>query len=402
MTIVWFVIGFVLGGFFCWLALRARETATQARLKTQLEMAESSQQMMSNTFDSLASRALQSNNETFIQLAKQVLDIRITEAKGDLELKQQAFGALVQPLREALANMETARQTAYGGFKEMTDQMVAAQQELAQETRNLTLALRTPQVRGRWGESTLRRVVELVGLVEHCDFAEQTSIDAEESRKRPDMIVYLPSKRQIVVDAKTPLDAYLVAIEADNDESRDKALKHHAKQVRDRYVELAAKSYWTALDFTPEFVVLFLPAEPFLSAALQQDPTLLEEAMSKRVVLATPASLFCLLHAVSYGWKQEKLAENALHIGQLGREIHDRISDWAEHLEKLGSSLRKAVDAFNDSIGSLERRVLVTARRFKDLGISSDKEVKELSQLDIAIREIPEVKGAKLPKEPGP
>lgn len=214
------------------------------------------------------------------------------------------------------------------------------------------------------------------------------------------MIVSLPNERKIVVDAKTPLDAYLQAIEAESDESRNTALKRHAKQVRDRCGELAAKSYWSALDCTPEFVVLFLPGEPFLSAALQQDPALLEEAMSRRVVLATPASLFCLLHAVSYGWKHEKLAENARHISQLGREIHDRIADWARHLVELGDSLEKAVDSFNKSVGSLEHRVLVSARRFKELGISSDKEVQEISQLDITVREMTEAKPPLLPNEP--
>lgn len=393
MSIVWFVIGLFSGALLCWLALRVRATSTEVKLKTQLEMTQKAQDNLSDTFNSLAAKALQSNNDAFLRLANQVLETRITEARGDLDLRKQAVEALVNPLKDTLSSMEKERYTAYDGFKKMTE-------ELAKQTRNLTSALRTPQVRGRWGESTLRRVVELVGMVEYCDFAEQSSIDTEGTLKRPDMIVSLPNERKIVVDAKTPLDAYLQAIEAESDESRNTALKRHAKQVRDRCGELAAKSYWAALDCTPEFVVLFLPGEPFLSAALQQDPALLEEAMSRRVVLATPASLFCLLHAVSYGWKQEKLAENARHISQLGREIHDRIADWASHLVKLGDSLEKAVDSFNNSVGSLEHRVLVSARRFKELGISSDKEVPEVSPLDIAVRAIAEAKPPTLPNEP--
>jgi len=393
MSIVWFIIGLFSGALLCWLALRVRATSTEVKLKTQLEMAQKAQEDLSDTFNSLAAKALQSNNDAFLRLANQVLETRITEARGDLDLRKQAVEDLVKPLKDTLASIEKERYTAYDGFKKMTE-------ELAKQTRNLTSALRTPQVRGRWGESTLRRVVELVGMVEYCDFVEQSSIDTEGTLKRPDMIVSLPNERKIVVDAKTPLDAYLQAIEAESDESRNTALKRHAKQVRDRCGELAAKSYWAALDCTPEFVVLFLPGEPFLSAALQQDPALLEEAMSRRVVLATPASLFCLLHAVSYGWKHEKLAENARHISQLGREIHDRIADWARHLVELGDSLEKAVDSFNKSVGSLEHRVLVSARRFKELGISSDKEVQEISQLDITVREMTEAKPPLLPNEP--
>ena len=400
MSIVWFVIGLFSGALLCWLVLRVRATATEVKLKTQLEMAQKAQEDLSATFNLLAAKALQSNNDAFLQLANQVLETRMTQAQGDLDLRKQAVAEMVNPLKTALEKIEKDRNTAYGGFQTMTSQMVKAQEELAKQTRNLTSALRTPQVRGRWGESTLRRVVELVGMVEYCDFAEQSSIDTEGTLKRPDMIVSLPNERKIVVDAKTPLDAYLQAIEAESDESRVTALKRHAKQVRDRCGELAAKSYWAALDYTPEFVVLFLPGEPFLSAALQQDPKLLEDAMSRKVVLATPASLFCLLHAASYGWKQEKLAENALHISQLGREIHDRIADWASHLVKLGDSLEKAVDSFNNSVGSLEHRVLVSARRFKELGISSDKEVPEVSPLDIAVRAIPEAKPLTLPNEP--
>jgi DNA recombination protein RmuC len=384
MNILWFLVGVVVGGLVVWLTLRVRTTATRVALETKLKAAEEAQNKLLQTFDSLAAAALRSNSESFLQLAKQALETHLTHAQGDLDLRKQAVEALVKPLKETLDKIES---------------MVSTQKELAKETRNLATALRTPQVRGRWGETTLRRVAELVGMVEHCDFVEQRSIAAEGTMKRPDMIVLLPNQRRIVVDAKTPLDAYLQSIEADSEESKLAALKKHAKQVRDRFRELAAKSYWASLECTPEFVVLFLPGEPFLSAALQEDPTLLEDAMSEKVVLATPASLFCLLSAVSYGWREEQLTENARQISQLGREIHDRIADWAVHLDKLGEYLEKAVETFNNSVGSLEHRVLVSARRFREFGVLSDKEVPELSPINTTVREAPKIEGPTVPRE---
>jgi len=391
MEIIWFLIGFVLGGIIIWLVFRTRAASTRTALETKLKAAEEAQQKLSQTFDSLAASALRNNNESFLQLAKQSLATQLTQAQGDLDLRKQAVEAMVKPLKDTLENIEKERTKAYGGFENMTKSLMTAQETLAKETRNLAMALHTPYVRGRWGESTLRRVVELVGMVEHCDFTEQTSIDIENKTLRPDMIVYLPNNRQVVVDAKAPIEAYIQSIEADSEESRLAALKRHAKQVRERCDNLASKSYWASLTDATEFVVLFLPGEPFLTVALQQDPTLLEDAMSKRVVLATPASLFCLLHVISHGWRQQLLAENARHISELGREIYDRISDWTSHLVKLGDALEKAVVAFNQSIGSLESRVLVSARRFKDLGVISDKDIPETSQIDVNIREAPEL-----------
>lgn len=384
MNILWFLAGAAVGGVIVWLALSMKATTTRVALETRLKAAEEAQNKLSQTFDSLAAAALRNNSESFLQLAKQALETHLTHAQGDLDQRKQAVEALVKPLKETLDKIEQERQKAYGGFEKMTD-------TLAKETRNLSQALRTPQVRGRWGESTLRRVVELAGMVEHCDFIEQSSIATEGKIQRPDMIVLLPNQRRIAVDAKTPLDAYLQSIEADSEESRQAALKQHARQVKDRFRELAAKSYWASLESTPEFVVLFLPGESFLSAALQEEPSLMEDAMSEKVVLATPASLFCLLNAVNHGWREERLTENALHISQLGREIHDRIADWAVYLEKLGEHLEKAVDAFNDGMGSLERRVLVSARRFKEFGVASDKEVPELPAIDTAIQEVPQI-----------
>jgi DNA recombination protein RmuC len=394
MEVLWFTVGVAVGAAVVWLALRVRSTATRVALETKLKASEEAQAKLSQTFDSLAGAALRNNTESFLQLAKQSLETRLTQAQGDFDQRKQAVEALVKPLQETLSKIEQERQTAYGGFKQMTETMVAAQKQLALETRHLSTALRAPQVRGRWGESTLHRVAELTGMVERCDFEEQTSIDGDGSIKRPDMIVLLPNERRIVVDSKTPLDAYLRAVEAVDDEARSKALEQHARQVRDRFMELSGKAYWASLGCTPEFVVLFLPGEPFLSAALQQDPTLLDDAMVKKVVLATPASLFCLLNAVGLGWREEKLSENAREISQRGREIHDRIADWVGHLDRLGGHLDKAVDSYNKAVGSLEQRVLVSARRFKEFGVASDKDITVLPTADVNVRQIQKIEGS--------
>ncbi|MDP3062269.1 MAG: DNA recombination protein RmuC [Chloroflexota bacterium] len=397
MDILWLLIGIVIGALVTWLFTRVRSTATRVALETQLSEAqkradeyqrlqEETQQKLSHTFSALAAQALQSNNAAFLQLAKQAMETQVTQARGDLDMRKQAVEELVKPLREALDKIETERAGAYGGFKQMAEAMSKGQEELARETRNLSQALRAPQVRGRWGELTLRRVAELAGMVEHCDFQEQVSLIAQERQQRPDMVVSLPQGRRIAVDAKTPLDAYLQAIEADTDEARKLALQRHARQVRERVRELANKSYWAALGYTPEFVVLFLPGEPFLNAALQEEPGLLESAMQDGVVPATPSTLVALLKAVAYGWRQEQLAENARRISDLGQEIHERIVVWANHLTKLGNSLDKAVEAFNDSVGSLEHRVLPTARRFKELGVAGEKDVPEVPTVDVRAR----------------
>ncbi len=359
MAALWFAGGFILGGILVYLITRLHQRDVE------------------RSFAALSLDALRRNSEDFLKLAGEAFNTQMTRAEGDLEQRRQAVEALVRPIRETLDGMEKERQSAYGGLKQMTE-------TLSRETRNLAQALKAPQVRGRWGEATLRRVAELTGMVERCDFFEQVQVEG--GAKRPDMVVCLPNERRVVVDAKTPLNAYLEAIEADSDDGRSQALKRHARQVRDRYKELSAKAYWTALSFTPEFVVLFLPGEPFLSAALQEDPTLLDDALSEKVVLATPATLFCLLSAVRYGWQEEKLAENARNISRLGRDMHDRIVDWAAHLSDMGAALKKAVHAYNDSIGSLESRVLVSARRLKEMGVSSDKDLPELAPLDAPVR----------------
>ena len=391
------VIGAGLGIPLTWLVLRLRFSEARVSLETRLnasdqrlrdyqQLHEDTTRKMSDTFNSLASDALKSNNESFLQLAKQALETQHAEAQGDLDLRTHAIESLVKPLSETLTRLEGQRQSDFGGLKQMAESMVKGQQELAAETRNLSQALRTPQVRGRWGEMTLRRVAELAGMVRNCDFAEQEVLGGQAGGKRPDMVVHLPNERRIAVDAKTPMDAYLQAVEAESEQARSAALKHHSRQVRDRVRELANKSYWAALGYTPEFVVLFLPGEFLLGPALQEDPGLMEQAMRDRVVIATPSTLISLLHAVAYGWRQEQLAVNAQDISTLGQEMHDRLAVWANHLVRLRDSLAKSVEAFNDSVGSLEHRVLVSSRRFKQMGIGGDKEVPSIEPIALTLR----------------
>ena len=353
---------------------------------------------LADTFKALAFDALRGNNETFIGQATQVFKTVKTEAEGDLAQRQQAIEGLIKPLNEALqryetqiANMERARQSAYGGLDQHLKMLAQAHERLQQETGNLVKALRAPQVRGQWGEITLKRVAELAGMVEHCDFREQETVEGEAGRLRPDMVIQLPAGRQIVVDAKTVLAAYLEAVEAQDDEVRRERLRQHATQVRARMDQLSAKAYWSQFEQAPEFVVLFLPGEQFLGAALEYDRTIIEEGFAKKVVIATPTTLIALLRAVAYGWRQEQLAENAQVISALGKDLFERMAVLAEHLAEVGAALNKGVTAYNKAVGSLEARVLPSARRFKDLGVGSEKDIPKLESLEQAPRPVPEV-----------
>jgi DNA recombination protein RmuC len=353
---------------------------------------------LADTFKALATDALRGNNETFIGQAAQAFKTVKTEAEGDLAQRQQAIEGLIKPLNEALqryetqiANMERARQSAYGGLDQHLKTLTQSHERLQQETGNLVKALRAPQVRGQWGEITLKRVAELAGMVEHCDFREQETAEGEASRLRPDMIIQLPAGRQIVVDAKAVLAAYLEAVEAQDDGVRLERLRRHAAQVRARMEQLSAKAYWSQFQQAPEFVVLFLPGEQFLGAALEHDRTLIEDGFEKRVVIATPTTLIALLRAVAYGWRQEQLAENAQAISALGKDLFERMAVLAEHLAEVGAALNKGVTAYNKAIGSLEARVLPSARKFKDLGIGSEKDIPKLEALEQAPRPVPEV-----------
>jgi DNA recombination protein RmuC len=353
-------------------------------------------QALENAFRSLSAEALKSNNAAFLDLAKTSLGQFQQRAEGDLEKRQVAIDALVKPVKESLEKvhenihaLERVREQAYGEIRAQFTQMGETQALLRQETSNLVNALRKPHVRGRWGEIQLRRVVEMAGMMSHCDFVEQESVDTEEGRLRPDLVVKLPGGRQIVVDSKAPITAYLEAHEASNEDVRRTKMQLHAQLVRRHLEALARKSYWEHLQPTPEFVVMFIPGEAFFGAALEADPGLLDAGFDKNVIIASPASLMALLKAAAYGWKQESLQESAREISELGKELHGRLSIMTGHLNKLGGSLTAAQEAYNSAIGSLESRVLVSARRFKELGAASQEaEIFELRAIEGGIRRL--------------
>jgi len=362
-------------------------------LDDQKTMLSQARQELHESFEALSGQALKQNNDAFLNLARASFETLHAEAKGELSQRHQAIGELVKPLEESLQRYqeqlqqaEQFRQREYGGLDQQLKFMAESHQRLQQETSNLVKALRAPAVRGWWGEMTLRRVAELAGMVAHCDFMEQDSVDSMEGLLRPDMVVYLPAGRQIVVDAKTVLAAYLDAYEAQDEQQRQAHLRRHASQVRTRMDALSLKAYWAQFGQTPEFVVLFLPGEQFLGAALEQDPTLIEDGFARGVVLATPTTLMALLRAVAYGWRQEQLTEHADLAGRLGKDLYERMSVLTDHLNDIGQALGKSVGAYNKAVASLETRVLPAARKFKDLGISSEKDLAMLEATSIEPR----------------
>lgn len=334
-------------------------------------------------FDATAARALQQATEQFLKLASANFEGRQIEASKQLEARQQAIDALLKPIREALdrhaaatAEVEKQREGAYHGLRQLVGTLVEDQKQLRSETANLVKALRRPDVRGRWGELQLRRVAELAGMIDRCDFTEQHSTrDGEGRRSRPDMVVHLPAGRDIVVDCKTPIDAYLAAIEAPSDEQREQELARFVRHVEDKIADLGSKSYQSQFDRSPDFVVMFIPGESFLQAALSRKPELLDSAFNRGVVLATPSTLIALLKAVAVGWREEQLAENAKKICDLGVELHSRLATLTKHLENLGNAVGKTVEHFNKFVGSYESQVMTQARRFKELGADSPKEL---------------------------
>lgn len=378
-------------------ALRQRAESLNAALAQERERftaLEEARVALSDAFKALSAEALQHNNQSFLELAKANLQAFQEGAKGDLEKRQQAIGELITPVKQSLEkfelrvqDMEKERVGAYRGLTEQVQSLLTTQTALRQETANLVKALRAPQTRGRWGELQLKRVVEMAGMLDHCDFFEQENVNTEEGRLRPDMVVRLPGGKSIVVDAKAPLAAYLDSLDAQDEDHRRLKLLDHARQVRDHIKSLGQKAYWSQFEASPEFVVLFLPGETFYSAALEADPSLIESGVEQKVILATPTTLIALLRAVAYGWKQEALADNAKQISALGKELHDRLAVVADHWGNVGKHLGNAVGSYNSAVASLESRVLVSARKFRDLQVGSEsKDIREMTQIDTVPR----------------
>jgi len=403
------VIAIILGALITYIFLQQKisllrekntELSTRIDIEQQnnlekIESLENAKVQLTETFTALSSKALKDNNEEFLKLAQENLKQYQAQAVNELDKKEKSIEHLLTPIKETLSkteeqfrNIEKERKESQGALHKHLESMAQTQTTLQDETRKLVTALRRPEVRGQWGEMTFKRLAELAGMVQHCDFYEQESINTDEGRLRPDMIIRMPGKRAVVVDAKAPLDAYMSTVEATDDKSREKFLIGHAKNVRGRIRELSAKSYWSQFDDTPDFAVLFIPGDQFLSAALERDPSLLEDAMSQQIILATPSSFVALLRAVAFGWRQEVLADNADKIRNLGVTLYERLSAFSGHLSNVGNSLGKSVEHFNKAVGSFDSRVLPSAKRFTKMGISAKKKIKDPHPVEVISRQI--------------
>ncbi len=395
--------GILLGALLAWLfgrrgrkALERELNEAENRLKSQEALQlereaafEMASLKLTQAFSNVTNQSLRSNSEHFLRLAEQNLGTQQEKAKRELSEREKAVEALVKPIRDALeashrqiTELEKARSEAYGSIKSQLEAMQLSQQSLTQETQNLVKALRRPEVRGRWGEITLRRLVELAGMVDHCDFVEQVHTVSDGQILRPDMIVRMPDSRELVVDVKTPLDAYLEAVEAADDAQRKLGLERHARNLRAHIRLLSSKAYWEQFDHSPEFVILFIPGDQFLSAALNESPDLIEYALSRQIILATPTSLVALLKAVAYGWRQLALAENAKEIRVLAEDLYGRLATFVTHMNRMGRQLASSVENYNRAVGSLERSVLPGARKFVELGVQAKKEIEKTESLE--------------------
>jgi DNA recombination protein RmuC len=408
------LVGVLLGAFVASARARRRSetlhvelAVLKAQAKTDEQIEQERQQALklaiervTSVFDTVAGQSLRSNSEMFLQLAREHLGQHQQKAAATLTEREKAIATMLAPIREALtkteqqmARIEKERAESFGSLKTALESVALGQQALQKETRTLVNALRRPEVRGQWGEMTLRRLAELAGMVEHCDFKEQVHVRTDEGSLRPDMIVHMPDGRDLVVDVKTPLDAYLEAVDAPTDELRAVALRRHAQAISERIRQLGAKSYWSQFEKSPDFVILFIPGDQFLSAALAETPTLLEDAIRQDVIIATPTSFVALLKAVAYGWRQMALAQNAETIRGLAEDLYKRLAVFATHLTKMGRNLGTTVDAFNSAVGSLERQVLPGARKFTELGVRPEREIEEVEPIDRLTRE-PQIKEA--------
>lgn len=401
-------VGGIVGALIASLRARARSeglhvelAVLKAQVKGEEQMErerqaalERSMEKLKSQFDTLAGSSLRTNSELFLQLAREHLTQHQQHAVSALTEREKAIESMLTPIREALGKteqqiqrIEKDRAETFGSLKSSLESVALGQQALQKETRTLVNALRRPEVRGQWGEMTLRRLAELAGMVEHCDFKEQVHVRVEDGNLRPDMIVHMPDGRDLVVDVKTPLDAYLEAVDAATDELRAVAMRRHANAISERVKQLGAKSYWAQFERSPDFVILFIPGDQFLSAALAEQPNLLEDAIRQDVIIATPSSFVALLKAVAYGWRQMSLAQNAETIRTLAEELYKRLAVFTTHLGKLGRNLSSSVDHYNAAIGSLERQVLPGARKFTELGVRPDRELETLEPIDKLTRE---------------
>jgi DNA recombination protein RmuC len=377
VALVAFLVGAALGALAAVVVAQTRarrlEVSSAQReeqvrlLEHQIEALQQTEVRLREAFKAMSADALKENRESFL---------------GDAQRLVEPLGKALKDVQEQVKTLEGAREQAYRGLTAQLGELSQAQVGLRQETKQLVAALRSPTTRGRWGEVQLRRVVEFAGMVEYCDFVEQEGSSSAEGRIRPDMIIKLPNDRCVVVDAKAPLQAYLDALDAPTEEIREQKMVEHAKQVRDHLTALSNKKYWEQFDESPEFVVLFLPGESFYSAALEQDGSLIELGAQKRVILATPTTLIALLRSVAYGWNQEKLAENAQKISDLGQELYKRLRTMGGHFQRLGKSLNSSVKHFNDAAGSLQSRVVVQARRFEELGSAPGDKIEDLELIE--------------------